>query len=122
MTKTPKGKWLGAGRVAFLAHAQAVRQMVEAGYPVLFIYRQFGAKLGISYSQFARYVVRYIRSPARHEHTQTSSPAPILATPSPAPAVEEPPARDGRAAKATQPAKRVFKHDPTSGRDRDDLI
>ena len=120
MTKTPKEKWPGAGRVAFLAQAQTVRESVEAGYPVLFIYRQLEAKLGISYSQFARYVVRYIRSPTRHEQTGTRSPT-QLDTP-PAPRVEEPATQAARKGKVTKPARRAFKHKATSGRDRDDLI
>lgn len=120
MTKTPKGKWPGAGRVAFLARAQTIQQMVEAGYPVIAIYKQHEGELGISYSQFARYVARYIGSPWRYEQTGISN-RPTVDTP-PAPPIEEQPGRGARTVKDTRASKPAFKHDATSGRDRDDLI
>ncbi|MCO1343017.1 hypothetical protein L0Z26_14040 [Burkholderia multivorans] len=43
--------------------------MVEAGYPVVQIYEQHGEELGISYSQFARYVARYVRKLPRSADT-----------------------------------------------------
>ncbi|GGG51105.1 hypothetical protein GCM10008026_35420 [Chelatococcus composti] len=38
--------------------------MVEEGYPVVLIYEQHGEGMGISYSQFARYVARYVQPPS----------------------------------------------------------
>ncbi|MFJ7316424.1 TraK family protein [Pseudomonas sp. NPDC098747] len=64
MIETPDKPRRGAGRVAFLAHAEDFRKLVEAGHPLLAIYERHQGLLGISYSQFARYVARYIRSPS----------------------------------------------------------
>jgi hypothetical protein len=52
----------GAGRVAFLARLEEYRALVAAGWPLTAIYdEQNVAGTGLSYSQFARYVARYIR-------------------------------------------------------------
>jgi hypothetical protein len=64
MADAPKTPSRGAGRVAFLARLDSIRKMVEAGYPVVLIYEQYGEEMGISYSQFARYVARYVQSSA----------------------------------------------------------
>lgn len=50
----------GAGRVAFLAHIEAIRKAVNEGWPATAIYDEHKAKVGITYSQFARYIARYI--------------------------------------------------------------
>jgi hypothetical protein len=63
VAEAPKTPPRGAGRVAFLARLDSIRKMVEAGYPVISIYEQYGEGIGISYSQFARYVVRYVQPP-----------------------------------------------------------
>ena len=65
MAEAPKTTSRGAGRVAFLARLDNIREMVQAGYPVISIYEQYGDGMGISYSQFARYVARYAQPPAQ---------------------------------------------------------
>ena len=59
----PAGPRWGAGRVAFLAHLEAIRTAVEAGWPLSAIYDEHRGALGISYSNFTRYVARYVRQP-----------------------------------------------------------
>jgi|GEM_PF-5379933 len=52
---------LGAGRVAFLARKDAIAEKIEAGYPVLMIYREYQKLLPIGYRQFAKYVSKYLK-------------------------------------------------------------
>jgi len=52
---------LGAGRVAFLAHLETIRKEVEAGWTMQSVYDTHGPKLGITYSQFTRYVARFVK-------------------------------------------------------------
>jgi len=87
MTKAaPKTHRKGAGRVAFLARADLFRSLVEAGHPQRSIYDDHAADLGISYSQFNRYVGKYLLGKAPdHEHQKGPAPAPS-AGPNPKPA------------------------------------
>lgn len=57
---TPEAARRGAGRVAFLAHIEAIRKAVNEGWPATAIYEEHKARVGITYSQFARYIARYI--------------------------------------------------------------
>lgn len=52
----------GAGRVSFIARIEKFRELIKAGHGQRTIYDEFGgnAKLGMSYSQFNRYMTRYI--------------------------------------------------------------
>lgn len=50
----------GAGRVAFLARLDSFASLMNAGHPQRSIYDDHAASLGISYSQFNRYVGKYI--------------------------------------------------------------
>ena len=50
----------GIGRVAFLAHRAAIQQAVDEGWPLTAIYEKYKSELSITYSQFARYVARFI--------------------------------------------------------------
>ena len=98
----------GAGRVAFLARIEDIRKMIDAGYTLLVIYEKYEKHLKISYSQFARYVTRYIRSKPRYENEGEK---PVLATQTKA---IDPGDKEKR--------KPGFTHDPSSGSNRDDLI
>lgn len=62
MTKEPNKDFRGAGRVAFLARAPDIKKRIDEGYTVKTIYQEYKAQLNISYSQFTRYVSRYIES------------------------------------------------------------
>lgn len=130
MTKAPKKTLRGQGRVAFLARVEDFRKMVEAGHPLLGIYESNAGDLGISYSQFARYVAQYIRkeSPSHEPRQQPHQP---VAQPAPATSIAHPaPAPGGSAGAGQQPAAKptagtkrggAFTFDPTGGND-DKLI
>jgi hypothetical protein len=62
--KRPEVVHRGAGRVAFLAHIEAIQTAVDEGWPLTAIYERHKAELAITYSQFARYVARYIKGAA----------------------------------------------------------
>lgn len=55
-------KELGAGRVAFLARKDAIKERIDAGRTVMSVYREYQKQVDISYSQFDRYVNKFIRS------------------------------------------------------------
>lgn len=115
MTKptTAKAHRKGAGRVAFLAHADLFRSLLTAGHSQRAIYDDHAANLGMSYSQFNRYVGKYLLKKAEdYEHQKKSSTAPASST---KPAAQ--PSGSG-----SRPSKPGFHHDPNSGNDRDDLI
>ena len=127
MPKAPGKKHRGAGRVAFLARIEEIKQMVSEGHPLLSIYEKHQAELGTSYSQFARYVAKYVRSTPTNEHPvqPPSSPAPVRQQ---APAVAPQQSAASAAGDAPAPARpdrpgrpKPFDHDPSSAK-RDDLI
>lgn len=62
MTTAPKHMLRGGGRVAFLARKDGIRQMIDAGYPLFAIFKEHEKEMNISYSQFTRYVTKFIRS------------------------------------------------------------
>ena len=62
MTTAPKHMLRGGGRVAFLARKDEIRQRIDAGYPLFAIFKEHESEMNISYSQFTRYVAKFIRS------------------------------------------------------------
>lgn len=52
----------GSGRVSFLARLDATKKMIEEGHPLLSIYQEYEKDFGFSYSQFVKYVHKFIRS------------------------------------------------------------
>lgn len=62
MTQEKKGTIRGAGRVGFLARQEGIKKMIEAGHPLLSIYQEYEKDMSISYSQFVKYVHKFIRS------------------------------------------------------------
>ncbi|NNM59268.1 MAG: hypothetical protein HKM04_05585 [Legionellales bacterium] len=84
MTKT--GTKRGLGRVTFLAKQGLISEAIEAGWPLTLIYEKHAEKLNISYSQFSRYVARYItqvKPPAYdkiEKPTDLASPVPTKAS------------------------------------------
>jgi hypothetical protein len=99
MTGTKKAV-RGSGRVAFLARLDAIKKMIEAGHPLLTIYQEHQSNLSFSYSQFVKYVHKYIRSKPKDE-TKT------------APTIEA-----KRISRKPEPGQPAF----TRNEDRDDLI
>jgi len=119
--KTPKEGLTGAGRVAFLARLDEFRGLIQAGWPVTVVYENHGGdNTGLSYSQFARYVGKYIRKPTKRGAQQPTTPDEIIV---PVASVPE----QMQSALPTVPApiskpRPGFRHDPSSGNNRDDLI
>ena len=66
----------GAGRVGFLARQEEIKKMYEAGHPLLSIYQQYEKDMSISYSQFVKYVHKFIRSKPNGNEGKKSIPAP----------------------------------------------
>lgn len=129
MTDTPKKPRKGAGRVAFVARLDQTREMLMAGYAQRAIYDEYGGgeKLGISYTQFNRYVGFYITggkdgTQQRNDYWQrirrNSSPAIPEVPENPSPDSSAPDEKDEK----TVQKQPVFHHDPNSGNTRDDLI
>lgn len=59
--KEPKKAIRGSGRVAFLARLEGIKTMVQEGHPLLSIYQTYESDLPFRYSQFVKYVNRYIK-------------------------------------------------------------
>lgn len=129
MADKPEKMRRGVGRVAFLARLEEFRKLVDAGWPITSIYEDHGASTGLSYSQFVRYIGKYLRTPPtrnRSDEHPDSQPVPARTpqtppkqpvTP-PEPNLTSPPATTVSASKG----RVAFHHDPTSGNSRDDLI
>ena len=70
--KAAQRKELGTGRVAFLARKDEIKERIDSGRTSMSVYREYQKQVDISYSQFARYVAKFIRSkpaeiPAKNE-------------------------------------------------------
>jgi hypothetical protein len=72
----PTEKRWGEGRVAFMAHLDRIKTQLEAGQTARVIWESLPGNLGISYSNFARYIAKHIRSPANDRKAQVARPAP----------------------------------------------
>ncbi len=104
----------GIGRVAFLAHLPAIQKGVEEGWPLTALYQKHQAELVITYSQFARYVARYITQAAH------ATPAQTIQKPHPSTLPESAtPSRPPAGGTGAEPPRFVF--DPNSP-DRDALV
>lgn len=128
MSKQPtKGTRKGAGRVAFLARKEQFRELLEAGHPQLAIYEEHGTDLGISYSQFNRYIKQFLLNKEQSDGHQKEGTAGHPTPPLPAPS-GKPSATGGNspatAAKENQQGRvgGTFTHDPDSSKKRNDLI
>jgi hypothetical protein len=112
------------GRVAFLAHHETIRDLLNKGHRNKEVFRELEAKLGTSYSQFNRYVLRYITGEQSEGHQKEGAVQLMRIVPSPAPLPA--PTRDrynnNTLAHRTGQKTEKFKHDPNSGNIRDDLI
>lgn len=70
MKQSSKTNRRGTGRVAFLARIAVFQEKIEAGHTMASIYDDHKKELGVSYSQFSRYVNKFIRSNQRDEEQQ----------------------------------------------------
>jgi hypothetical protein len=57
----------GAGRVAFLAHLEGIKKMIEAGHPLVSVFEAYENKLSIKSGQFGKYVRKYIKGEVKNE-------------------------------------------------------
>lgn len=112
------------GRVAFLAHCNVIRDLLEKGHRNREVSAELEAKLTISYSQFNRYVLRYITGEQNNGHQRKRTAQ--ISPPTPYPALTPAPSGEARNSDArvfkTGQKRAQFKHDPNSGNTRDDLI
>ena len=132
---TNRARRWGDGRVAFIRQKDLFRSLVEAGHPISSIYADHGAALGIGYTQFARYVRKYLLDATlltcrQPERGQVQAASQVPPAPLPPASAQQRMAGSGSAvgagpAPGQRPAKPIlpgFQHDPNSGNDRDDLI
>ena len=96
----------GHGRVAFLPLLEDIRKLLKDGYPLIFIYNRHQQQLGIGYTQFTKYIHRYLKTDNFSENKKET-----------AAAKEKQSAVNKPVVKST-----VFTHDPNSGNTRKDLI
>lgn len=112
------------GRVAFLAHRDAIRDLLEKGHRNKEVFTELEAKLTISYSQFNRYIVRYITraNDDGHQSKSVREIAPASHSTPPTPSTGRQAKGSNTRAELPGQKRPVFEHDPNSGNDRDDLI
>lgn len=127
MADTPSSKpRRGAGRVAFLARLDQFKTLIEAGNEQRTVYDDCGGEdeLGISYSQFNRYVVRYITGAKDDGHQRKGAGQIAPQSPSPAATGAAGGQAGGKPAPAAKPGSKRpgFEYNPNSGNNRDDLI
>jgi hypothetical protein len=82
----PLRRYKGEGRVAFLANLESIRGMMERGWPLMAVYDRHAQYLGIKYTQFHRYVSKYILDIANdspHAEAQEEDTGPIRPVPVP---------------------------------------
>lgn len=124
-TKKPHRK--GAGRVAFLARLETIREkLIDQGHPQIEVYEDYKEELGISYSQFNRYVLKYIGN-VNDEHQKRRNPTLFAEKkddneqPTRKPVSQNETRTTERTTEPTKPgAKPGFSYDPTTR--RDDLV
>lgn len=129
MADTPEKIRRGVGRVAFLARLDEFRKLVNAGWPITIIYEDHGSSTGLSYSQFVRYVGKYLRTPPTRNVADEQPHVQALRKTSPE-IISKPHATPLKQLADPKPSKPVnsskgriaFRHDPSSGNTRDDLI
>lgn len=107
----------GAGRVAFVAHANDIRTLLDAGHPMTRIYQEMREHLaGLTYEGF-RYHVNRLRASNRDRPSERKSLQEIASPPagkSPPPPAPSPPRVDQAAAQEAtyKPIGSTFQFDP----------
>lgn len=116
MTTTGKPR-KGAGRVTFLAHAEKFRELIKSGHPQRSIYDEHADALGISYSQFNRYVGKYVLGKTESGHQKGKVVETVVSPAEPVAATGE----VKQQANASPEKKGAFTHDANASK-RNDLI
>lgn len=63
-------------RAAFFARLDVIRGDLDQGWRMIAIYEKHAAALGVSYSQFTRYVRQYIAKKAKDDAQSRTAPGP----------------------------------------------
>lgn len=120
MKKTPKEGPTGAGRVAFLARSEESAVRSRPGVAGDGRVREPRDNTGLSYSQFARYVGKYIRTPTkRGDQRPRVADETLLPT---TPLVEQIRSLARQCSQAPCQSVNLGSGDDPSGNNRDDLI
>lgn len=61
LPRTTSNQRRGHGRVSFLAHRDALKNMLDSGLSLTAIYEAYKDHLDIGYTQFTKYMTRYIK-------------------------------------------------------------
>lgn len=112
------------GRVAFLAHFDTICDLLKKGHRHKEIFSELETKLTISYSQFNRYVARYILEANSDGHQRKSSgeESTVVQLAKAVSGTAQQAKKSANSAELSSHKKPIFKHDPNSGNERDDLI
>lgn len=51
----------GTGKVAFLAHLEGIKKMIEAGHPTIAVFEEYESKMTVKEQQFGKYVRKYVK-------------------------------------------------------------
>lgn len=63
----------GTGRVAFLAHLEGIKKMLDAGHPMITVFEEYENKLSIKSGQFGKYVRKYVKGETRNKDKPVTS-------------------------------------------------
>ena len=97
----------GSGRVAFLAHLEGIKKMIDAGHPLVSVFEEYEKKLSIKSGQFGKYVKKYIRNKRDENNDRT--------------AAKGQGTKEKRPVRTREPGQQAFVSSDTP-RDRDSLI
>jgi hypothetical protein len=75
-TSKPQAK-RNNGKVSFLAALSAIETDISAGHRLTDVYAKHRKALGIGYTQFTRYVSRYIRGHRNNHKRKADAPTPV---------------------------------------------
>jgi len=121
----------GDGKVIFMAHLETFKKLLAAGHQQRRVFETHVNELGISYSQFNRYVNQYIgeknsgeHQKESHKQRQQQTPATVPITAIGKQPTENPVAAYSSTEKPQKAAKKelVFQHDPSGGNKLDDFV
>jgi hypothetical protein len=69
---SPSGRRHRDGRVRFFARMEEIRVGITLGYSLILLYEQYADVFKFSYSQFSRYVSKYIKHPTPEARQETA--------------------------------------------------
>lgn len=120
----------GDGKILFLARLDTFKELLDAGHQQRKVFEEYESELGMSYSQFNRYVNKYIKGepadghqkegPGHKQEPRPSTPASPASTAAGNGGATLPQATSVATGKPGR--KPVFQHDPSSGNKLEDLM